>query len=81
VCGVFGIMATKLLTVDSLPVAKRWQKKMRETYHELHHPKIGIWEKPRQTTSNYSTSGGCRYVVGHSASVEYKVNHLGKRIA
>mgnify|MGYP003135017332 CR=1 FL=1 len=75
-------MATRLLTVDTLPVAKRWLKRMQDERKGYAKRKIGIWEKPRQTTKGvYSTNSDCRYVVGQQQSVETRVNHLGKRIA
>ena len=41
-------MATKMVSVNSLTVAKRWLKQMKEDYHPNHHKRLGIWEKPRQ---------------------------------
>lgn len=75
-------MATRLVTVDSLAVAKRWFQRMQDERKGYAKKKIGIWEKPRQTTKNvYSTVSDCRYVVGQQTSVETRINHLGKRIA
>jgi len=75
-------MATKIVTVDTLTVAKRWQKRMQDERHPYAKKKIGIWEKPRRATKNvYSTVDNCRYVVGQKTSVNVKVRNLGKRIA
>jgi len=75
-------MATKMVMVNSLPVAKRWLQQMKDTYHKSHHKKLGIWEKERQTINkkSYGYTDSTLYVVGHSKCIEVKVNHLGKRI-
>lgn len=76
-------MVTKMVRVNTLAVAKRWLNQMKETYHESHHKKLGIWEKARQTCTakSYGYTDGSAYIVGHTKSVETKVSNLGKRIA
>ena len=75
-------MATKMVTVNSLTVAKRWLKQMKEAYHPNHHNRLGIWEKPRQYVGvkSYAYNDSMMYVVGHSKCIENKVSHLGERI-
>ncbi len=75
-------MATKIVSVNSLTVAKRWLKQMKETYHPNHHKRLGIWEKPRQYVGvkSYAYNDSMIYIVGHSKSVELKISNLGKRI-
>ena len=75
-------MATKMVRVNTLAVAKRWLNQMKETYHESHHKKLGIWEKARQTCTakSYSYTDATAYIVGHSKCVENKVSNLGKRL-
>ena len=76
------MMATKMVRVNTLAVAKRWLNQMKETYHESHHKKLGIWEKARQTCTakSYGYTDATAYIVGHSKCVENKVSNLGKRI-
>ena len=76
-------MATKIVKVNSLAVANRWLEQMKESYHESHHKKLGIWEKPRQAVNKktYGYIDTMVYIVGHRKSIEPKISHLGKRIA
>ena len=82
-CGVFGIMVTKIVKVNSLAVAKRWLEQIKDTYHKTHRMKIGIWEyrEHGNNTKGYTYSSSRKYVVGHRKSVEPKISNLGKRIA
>ena len=75
-------MATKMVSVNSLTVAKRWLKQMKEDYHPNHHKRLGIWEKPRQYVGvkSYGYNDSMIYIVGHSKAVEPKISNLGKRI-
>lgn len=75
-------MATKMVRVNSLAVAKRWLKEFKEKYPESHHTRLGIWERPRQYNSRkgYNHSDSMIYVVGHSKAIETKISHLGKRL-
>ena len=74
-------MVTRIVKVNSLAVANRWLGQMKDTYHESHLMKLGIWETQPQGRSRYQYQDNTIYVVGHCRSVEQKVNHLGKRIA
>jgi len=75
-------MATRMVKVNSLAVAKRWLNQMKEDYHPNHHKRLGIWERPRQYhgVKGYGYSDSMIYIVGHSKAVEPKISHLGKRI-
>jgi len=73
-------MATKMVRVNSLAVAKRWLKEMREVRHPLHYKKIGIWELQPQGRGDYSYSDSTIYIVGNQTSVKAKINNLGKRL-
>ena len=73
-------MATKMVRVNSLAVAKRWLKEMREVRHPYCHKKIGIWEVQAQGSGEYTYTDNTIYIVGNKTSVKAKVNHLGKRI-
>ena len=75
-------MATKIVSVNSLTVAKRWLRQMKEEYHPNHHKRLGIWERPRQYhgVKGYGYHDSMIYIVGHSKAVEPKISHLGKRI-
>ena len=59
-------MATKMVRVNTLAVAKRWLNQMKETYHESHHKKLGIWEKARLTCTakSYGYTDATAYIVG-----------------
>ena len=76
-------MATKMVRVNTLAVAKRWLNQMKEAYHESHQKKLGIWEKARLTCTAkaYGYTDSSAYIVGHCKCVENKISHLGKRIA
>ena len=75
-------MATKMVRVNSLAVAKRWLEQMKESYHPNHHKRLGIWERPRQYNGRkgYNHFDSMIYVVGHSKAIETKISHLGKRL-
>jgi len=75
-------MATKIVRVNSLAVAKRWHRQMKEEYHPNHHKRLGIWEKPRQYhgVKGYGYHDSMMYIVGHSKAIEIKISHLGKRL-
>ncbi len=75
-------MATKIVRVNSLAVAKRWLNQLKEVYHPNHHNRLGIWERPRQYhgRKGYGHSDNMIYVVGHVRAVETKISHLGKRL-
>ena len=75
-------MATKMVQVNSLTVAKRWLKEFKEKYPESHHTRLGIWERPRQSygRKGYSHTDSMIYVVGHSKAIEAKISHLGTRL-
>ena len=75
-------MATKIVRVNSLTVAKRWLEQMKESYHPNHHKRLGIWERPRQSygRKGYNHTDSMIYVVGHSKAIEAKISHLGKRL-
>ena len=70
----------RFVKVNTLPVAERWQKKLQEERHPSARFRIGIWELPYQSNSEYTHTSATRYVVGSKASVEARVSHLGKRI-
>ena len=76
-------MATKIVTVDTLTVAKRWQKRMQDERHPYAKKKIGIWEYSEHgnNTKGYTYSSSRKYIVVHSKSLEPKISNLGKRIA
>lgn len=71
-----------MVKVNTLAVAKRWHKTMREERHPLARKRIGIWEISYQgeRAKSYTYSSTKSYVVGNALSVENKVNNLGKRI-
>jgi len=75
-------MATRMVRVNSLAVAKRWLNQMKEEYHPNHHKRLGIWERPRQYHGNksYGYNDSMIYIVGHAKAIEPKVSHLGKRL-
>ena len=75
-------MATKMVSVNSLAVAKRWLNQMKEEYHPAQHNRLGIWERHRQGYSRkgYTHTDSTIYVVGHSKSIEAKISHLGRRL-
>tara|TARA_R110002073_G_scaffold131072_1_gene277762 strand:- start:113 stop:355 length:243 start_codon:yes stop_codon:yes gene_type:complete len=72
----------RMVRVNSLAVAKRWLKEMREARHPIARKRIGIWEMPFQGSraKSYTYSSGMSYIVGNQASVEIKVSNLGKRL-
>ena len=72
----------RMIKVNTLAVAKRWHKTMREERHPLARKRIGIWELPYQgeRAKNYSYSSTKNYIVGNALSVETKISNLGKRI-
>jgi hypothetical protein len=73
----------RMITVNSLPVAERWLKTMREERHPNARKRIGIWELPYHglRAKSYTYSSSMSYVVGNVKSVEVKISNLGKRIA
>ena len=75
---------TKFVKVNTLAVAKRWKKQIVEEKKESGfagaEKRIGIWELPNQTKSDYSYSSNTRYVVGNSSAVKNRVRHLGERL-
>ena len=75
-------MATKMVKVNSLAVAKRWLNQLKEEYHPNHHKRLGIWEKPRNYygRKGYGHVDSMIYIVGHSKSIESKISNLGKRL-
>ena len=73
-------MATKMVKVNSLAVAKRWLKEMREVRHPYARKKIGIWELEPQGAAAYSYSDSTIYIVGNQSSIKAKISNLGKRL-
>jgi len=75
-------MATRIVRVNSLTVAKRWLKQFKEVYHPNHHKRLGIWEKPRQYhgVKSYGYNDSMIYIVGHANAIEHQVSNLGKRL-
>ena len=75
-------MATRMVRVNTLPVAMRWLKTMREARHPNARKRIGIWEMPFQGNrkKSYTYSSGVSYMVGNQVSIETKVSNLGKRL-
>jgi len=75
-------MATRMVRVNTLPVAKRWLKAMREERHPTARFRIGIWEisYKGERAKNYTYSSNKSYIVGSARSVEAKVSNLGKRL-
>ena len=72
---------TKLVRVNTLAVAKRWYKQLRDERKSKNQKnRIGIWELPNQTQSEYLYSSNTRYVVGNSSAVKNRVRHLGERL-
>ena len=75
---------TKFVKVNTLAVAKRWMKQIVEEKKESGfagaEKRIGIWELPNQTKSDYSYSSNTRYVVGNCQAIKSRVSHLGRRI-
>tara|TARA_R110000824_G_scaffold393440_1_gene592589 strand:+ start:78 stop:299 length:222 start_codon:yes stop_codon:yes gene_type:complete len=71
-----------MVRVNTLPVAMRWLKTMREARHPIARKRICIWEMPFQGNrkKSYTYSSGVSYIVGNRASVEIKVSNLGKRL-
>jgi len=72
---------TRMVRVNSLPVAKRWYKTMQEERHPLARKRIGIWELKVKGSTVYRYSSAKNYVVGNSLCVETKISNLGDRIA
>ena len=51
---------TKLVKVNTLAVAKRWYKQLRDERKSKNQKnRIGIWELPNQTESEYLYSSFC----------------------
>ena len=71
-----------MVRVNTLPVAERWLKTMREERHPLARKRIGIWEIAYQgeRAKSYTYSSNKSYIVGNALSVEAKVSNLGKRL-
>ena len=69
----------RTVRVNSLAVAMRWLKTMREARHPNSRKRIGIWEIPLQgkRARSYTYTSGMSYIVGNSLSVESKIGHLG----
>ncbi len=72
-------LMTKLVKVNTLPVAERWKRKL-VSEKNISEKRIGIWELPYQTKSDYSYSSKVRYVVGNVQAVKSRVSHLGERV-
>ena len=72
----------RMITVNTLPVAKRWLAKMRAERHPNSRMKVVIWELPYKgrRAADYGYSSDTNYVVGSCKSVETKIAYLGKRI-
>tara|TARA_R100001530_G_scaffold13594_1_gene12469 strand:+ start:105 stop:329 length:225 start_codon:yes stop_codon:yes gene_type:complete len=70
----------KLVKVNTLAVAERWQKQMREERHPMARFRIGIWELNTENSGDYSYSSNSRYVVGNQTSIKIRVSNVGKRI-
>tara|TARA_R110000765_G_scaffold195419_1_gene300960 strand:- start:194 stop:424 length:231 start_codon:yes stop_codon:yes gene_type:complete len=74
---------TRLVTVNTLAVAKRWQKQLKAEASQARNiqSKIGIWELPYQgvRAKDYGYSSNTNYVVGIITATK-SVKHLGKRI-
>jgi len=74
---------TRLVTVNTLPVAQRWQKQLKSEASQTPavQAKIGIWELPYQGSraKEYGYSSNTNYVVG-SITATKSIAHLGKRI-
>ena len=53
-------MATRMVRVNTLPVAMRWLKTMRKARHPNARKRIGIWEMPFQGNrkKSYTYSSG-----------------------
>jgi hypothetical protein len=71
----------KTVRVNSLAVAKRWQKTMQDSRHPLHHKKIGIWPRETQGRAEYSYNNSTMYIVGNQTAVHNRYRDLGERIA
>jgi hypothetical protein len=74
---------TRLVRVNTLPVAQRWQKQLKAEASQTPsvQAKIGIWELPYQGSraKDYGYSSNTNYVVGLITATK-SIAHLGKRI-
>ena len=74
---------TRFVKVNTLAVAKRWQKQLKAEASQLPavQAKIGIWELPYQgrRALDYGYSSDTNYIVG-SVTATKSVKHVGKRI-
>jgi len=74
---------TRLVKVNTLPVAKRWQKQLKAEASQRRNiqAKIGIWELPYQgvRAADYTYSSNTNYVVGIITATK-SIPNLGKRI-
>ena len=72
----------RMVRVNTLPVAMRWLKTMREERHPYARKKIGIWEIQYQgeRAKSYTYSSNKSYIVGNAISITTKVSNLGKRL-